>query len=61
MDEELTFKNEGELSFEEAATVGVGALVSLKPKRWTGLVLTYVDGLSWPCSRTENAFGTKES
>jgi hypothetical protein len=29
MDEKLTFKNEGNLSLEEAATVGVGALVSL--------------------------------
>jgi hypothetical protein len=28
MDEHLTFKNEGKLSLEEAATVGVGALVS---------------------------------
>jgi hypothetical protein len=29
MDENLTFKNDGNLSLEEAATVGVGALVSL--------------------------------
>jgi hypothetical protein len=28
MDEDLTFKNEGNLSLEEAATVGVGLLVS---------------------------------
>jgi hypothetical protein len=28
MDENLTFKNEGNLSLEEAATVGVGALVN---------------------------------
>jgi hypothetical protein len=27
MDENLTFKNEGNLSLEEAATVGVGVLV----------------------------------
>jgi hypothetical protein len=29
MDEHLAFKNEGKLSLEEAATVGVGVLVSL--------------------------------
>ena len=29
MDEPLTFKNDGILSLEEAATVGVGALVSM--------------------------------
>jgi hypothetical protein len=28
MDEHLAFKNEGKLSLEEAATVGVGVLVS---------------------------------
>lgn len=28
MDEQLAFKNEGNLSLEEAATVGVGVLVS---------------------------------
>jgi hypothetical protein len=29
MDEHLTFKNEGHLTLEQAATVGVGLLVSL--------------------------------
>jgi hypothetical protein len=29
MDEELTFKNYGNLSTEEAGTIGVGVLVSL--------------------------------
>jgi hypothetical protein len=33
MDENLAFKNEGKLSLEEAATVGVGALVSSFEKR----------------------------
>ena len=33
MDENLTFKNDGNLSLEEAATVGVGALVSLPRRR----------------------------
>jgi hypothetical protein len=30
MDEPLTFKNDGILSLEEAATVGVGSLVSFR-------------------------------
>lgn len=33
MDENLTFKNEGSLSLEEAATVGAGLLVSLTRTR----------------------------
>jgi len=40
MDEEITFKNEGKLSMEEAATVGVGALVSLRSEEMT-LVLKH--------------------
>jgi hypothetical protein len=63
MDEHLTFKNEGNLSLEQAATVGVGLLVSSPLPEMRGLegvLMEATDSFPWTHQRDENRVGGEE-